>query len=76
MATKYKIWVEIERIDNAGTDDETYTNEDCPRGIAYRDSIKEAAELADMIENTFSELPVAPMKVFDDFIENADMPQD
>jgi hypothetical protein len=56
MATKFKIWIEIERIDNVGTDDETYTNEDCPIGIAYRETITEAVKLQELINNTFGEI--------------------
>jgi hypothetical protein len=56
MATKFKIWIEIERIDNAGTDDETYTNEYCPVGIAYRDNISDAVALQEEINNTFGEI--------------------
>jgi hypothetical protein len=50
MATKYKIWVEIERIDNAGTDDE------CPVGIAYRDTLEDAVELQNAIDKFFGEI--------------------
>jgi hypothetical protein len=56
MATKFKIWVEIERIDNVGTDNETYTNEDCPVGIAYRDNITDAVALQEQINKTFGEI--------------------
>jgi hypothetical protein len=54
--TKYKVWVEIERIDNFGTDDETYTDEECPVGIDYCDSIEDAVELQTIIENAFGKL--------------------
>jgi len=56
MATKFKIWIEIERIDNVATDDEIYTNEDCPIGIAYRDTITEAVELQEEINDSFGEI--------------------
>lgn len=56
MATKYKIWVEIERIDNADTDDETYTDEECPVGIAYRDTLEDAVELQKAIDIFFGEI--------------------
>ncbi len=56
MATKYKIWVEIERIDNADTDDETYSDEECPIGIAYRDTLEDAIELQTTINNQFGEI--------------------
>jgi hypothetical protein len=54
--TKYKIWVEIERIENAGTGNETYANEDNPVGIAYRNSIEDAVQLQTLINNTFGEI--------------------
>ena len=56
MATKYKIWVEIERIDNFGTDDEEYSDTEFPVGIAYRDTFEDAEELQQQIENTFGEI--------------------
>ena len=56
MAKKFKVWIEIERIDDHGTDDESYTDEDCPISIAYRDTLEEAVELQESIEKTFSEL--------------------
>lgn len=56
MATKYKIWVEIERIDNFGTDDEEYGECDCPVGIAYCDTFEDAEKLQQEIEQSFGEL--------------------
>lgn len=56
MATKYKIWVEIERIENYGTDDETYVEEECPVSIAYRDTLEDATALQNEIENVFGEI--------------------
>jgi hypothetical protein len=56
VTTKYKIWIEIERIENAGTGNETYENEDNPVGIAYRNSIEDAVELQSLINNTFGEI--------------------
>jgi hypothetical protein len=56
MATKYKIWIEIERIDNFGTDDEEYTDEECPIGVAYRDTLEDAVALQEEIEQTFGEI--------------------
>lgn len=49
MATKYKIWIEIERIDNFGTNNEKYSDEECPVGIAYRNTLKEAVDLQESI---------------------------
>ena len=56
MATKYKVWIEIERIDDFGTDDETYTDEECPIGVAYCDTLEEAVELQEIIENRFGRI--------------------
>jgi hypothetical protein len=56
MATKFKIWIEIERIDNVGTDNETFINEDCPIGIAYRDNIIDAVALQEEINQKFGEI--------------------
>ena len=54
---RYKLWIEIERIDTDENGNETYHDEECPRGIAYRDTEAEIGQLADEIENTFGELP-------------------
>lgn len=56
MATKYKIWIEIERIDNYGTDDEEYTDVEFPEAVAYRDSFEDATELQQDIVKTFGEI--------------------
>lgn len=56
MATKYKIWVEIERIENYGEDDETYVDEECPISIGYRDTIEDAVALQADIEKVFGEI--------------------
>jgi hypothetical protein len=56
MATKFKVWIEIERIDNADTDNEIYTSEDCPVGVAYRENIDDAVKLQELINNTFGEI--------------------
>ena len=56
MATKYKIWVEIERIDNFETDDESYADEECPVGIAYRETLEDAVQLQEVINKTFGEI--------------------
>ena len=54
---KYKVWVEVERIglDKDGNE-ESYTDEECPIGIAYRDTLPEAIKLQELIENGFGEL--------------------
>jgi hypothetical protein len=54
--TKYKVWVEIERIDNFGTDDEEYSDCDFPVGIAYCDTYEDAEKLQQEIEKAFGEL--------------------
>ena len=56
MATKYKIWVEIERIDDFGTEDESYSDVDFPEPIGYRDTLDDAIELQNLIVNTFGEI--------------------
>jgi hypothetical protein len=54
---KYKVWVEVERIvlDKEGNE-ESYTDEECPIGIAYRDNLEDAVKLQELIENGFGEL--------------------
>lgn len=59
---RYKVWVEIERIETDEDGDETYHDEDStidalPRGIAYRDTLDDAIELAEEMESTFGEIP-------------------
>jgi hypothetical protein len=56
MATKYKVWIEIERIENVGTEDEDYIDEIMPLGIAYCDSLEDAIELREQINSTFGEI--------------------
>jgi hypothetical protein len=53
---RYKIWVEIERIDNPGTDDESYSDTDFPESIAYRETFEDATELQQQIVKTFGEI--------------------
>jgi hypothetical protein len=56
MMGKYKIWIEIERIENDKNGNESYVNEDNPVGVAYRNSIKDAVQLQTLINNTFGEI--------------------
>ncbi len=56
MATKYKIWIEIERIDNVDTDDEDYVDEECPISLGYRDTLEDAVELQKEINKKFGEI--------------------
>lgn len=53
---KFKVWVEIERIETDEEDNETYHDEECPVGIAYRESIEDAVNLQTLINNTFGEI--------------------
>lgn len=54
--TKYKIWIEVERIDNFGTDDESYSDTDFPESIAYRESFEDATALQQQIVAAFGEI--------------------
>jgi hypothetical protein len=54
--TRFKIWVEIERIETDAEGNETYHDEDFPESIAYRDNIEDAVHLQQVIANTFGEL--------------------
>ncbi len=53
MVTKYKVWVEIERIENFGTDDESYHDEECPNGVRTVDTLQEAVLLQELIVDSF-----------------------
>ena len=53
---RYKVWVEIERIEIDEQGNETYHDEENPLGIAYRDTLKEAVDLQEEIEGEFSEI--------------------
>jgi len=53
MATKWKVWVEIERIENYGGENETYHDEDCPISIGIEDSLDAAIKLQEEVENVF-----------------------
>jgi len=55
--TKYKIWIEVERIDNFGTEDESYSDTDFPEAVAYRDTFEDATQLQQMIVTMFNEIP-------------------
>ncbi len=57
MATKYKLWIAVERIDNIDTDDEDYSETDATVSIAYRDTFKEAEALMEEIELLVGEIP-------------------
>lgn len=55
-SVKYKVWVEIERIDTDEEGNEEYSDCDMPESIAYRDTYEDAAELQQQIVNTFGEI--------------------
>jgi len=55
MSTKYKIWIEIERIDTDEDGEESYSDCDFPESIAYRDTYEEAEALQQLIIETFNE---------------------
>jgi len=52
---KYKVWVEVERIETNPDDsmEEDYIDEECPVGITYCDSLEEATELQEAIRVQF-----------------------
>jgi len=53
--TKYKVWVEVERIDTFD-DEEVYRDTDFPESIAYRETFEDASELQQQIVNAFGEI--------------------
>jgi hypothetical protein len=59
--TRFKILVEIERIETDAEGNETYHDEDFPESIGYRETYKDAEELQQAIVDAFGELP-APIK--------------
>jgi hypothetical protein len=54
--TKYKLWIEIERIDIDAEGNEEYSECDCPESVAYRDTFEDAAELQKQIVQTYGEI--------------------
>lgn len=56
VKTKFKVWVEIERIDITKDGEELYNNEDNPIGIAYRKNIDDAVILQNQINEAFGEI--------------------
>jgi len=54
--TRYKIWVEIERIDTDADGNEEYSDCDFPESIAYRESYEQAEALQQQIVATFGEI--------------------
>jgi hypothetical protein len=57
MATKYKLWITVERIDNVGTDDEDYSETDATASVGYRDTFEEAEALMEDIVRQVGETP-------------------
>ena len=55
-STKYKIWIEVERIDISDEGEEEYSDTDFPESIAYRDTFEDASELQQQIVKTFGEI--------------------
>lgn len=56
VKTKFKVWVEIERINITKDGDELYKEEDNPVGIAYRRNIDDAIALQNQINEMFGEI--------------------
>ena len=56
LKTKYKVWIEVERIDTDEEGNEEYSDCDFPVGIAYVDTFEEAQALQQNIANIFGEL--------------------
>jgi hypothetical protein len=54
--TRYKVWIEIERIETDADGNETYHSEDNPVGLSYEDSIEDAVELQTIINDTFGRI--------------------
>ncbi len=55
METKYKIWIEIERIDTDENGEEEFSDCDCPESIGYRDTFEDARDLVNDIIKNFGE---------------------
>ena len=53
MATKFKIRIEIERVDNVGEFDEEYSECDCPVSIGMYNTIEEAIAVQEEIEKHY-----------------------
>ena len=54
MATKYKLWIEIERIENEGENNETYVNEDSSISVGLCDTLEEAIDRQNLIVDMFT----------------------
>jgi hypothetical protein len=54
--TRYKVWVEIERIDIDENGNEEYSDCDFPESIAYRETYEDAEKLQTEIVQTFGEI--------------------
>jgi hypothetical protein len=53
MATKYKVWIEIERIDIDDEGNEEYSECDCPASVRTLDTFQEAVVLQELIVDSF-----------------------
>ena len=58
VRSEWKVWLEVERADYYEDGDEEYEDEQMPRGVAYRPTLKAATELMEEIEATYSEVKV------------------
>jgi hypothetical protein len=56
VSTRYKVWVEIERIETDKAGNETYHDEDFPIGLAYEDNIEDAVELQKIINDQYGRI--------------------
>jgi hypothetical protein len=56
VSVKYKVWVEVERIETDKDGNETYHDEECPIGLAYEDSIEDAVELQNIINDQYGRI--------------------
>jgi len=57
LIVKYKVWVEIERIETDPEDgEESYSDCEFPESIAYRETFEDATQLQQDIVKTFGEI--------------------
>ena len=55
---KFKVWVEVEKYTTDSEDElnDNYEDMECPVGVAYVDTLKEAVELQEEIVKTFGNI--------------------
>ena len=58
VKVKFKVWVEVERIETDPENEmyEDYFDEECPVGISYVDTLEEAVELQEQIATVFGNI--------------------